>query len=105
MFEQLEFDNNGVKTICERNGKNAEMMMTIKVKKFKAMEEITVIDGECETAFLILKGDAQITWCGRTEHIFRESSFVKKPFCLHVPRNTPPAPHGSSDGIRDSRWN
>ena len=87
MFEQFEFDSNGIKTLCEMGGKNAEMLMTIRIKKFKENEEITVLDTENETAFLILKGEADITWQGRTEHINRINAFDRKPFCLHIPRN------------------
>ena len=87
MFEKLEFDSNGIKTLCEMGGKNADMLMTIRIKRFKENEEITVLDGENETAFLILTGDAHITWQGRTEHITRINAFDRKPFCLHIPRN------------------
>lgn len=72
MFEQLNFDSNGVKTLCEIGKLHPEMMMTIRVKKFKENEEITVSSDSLETAFLILQGEAEISWCGKTEKIFRE---------------------------------
>ena len=88
MFEQLSFNENGVKTLCEIGKLHPEMMMTIRVKKFNKNETFTLSGDGLETAFLILKGEAEISWCGKTEKIFRESPFVKKPFCLHVPKNT-----------------
>ena len=39
MLEKLEFDRNGIKTLCEMGGKNADMLMTIRIKKFKEDEE------------------------------------------------------------------
>ena len=53
MFDYPEFDSNGILTLCEMNGINAEMMMTIRVKRFKENETFEVYDEDCETAFLI----------------------------------------------------
>ena len=86
MFSYPEFDDNGVKTICEMGKLQPEMNMTIKVKKFKENEVLTSLDDKCETAFLLLKGEAEISWLGRTEKISRENPFVKTPYCLHVPK-------------------
>lgn len=98
MFEQLSFNENGVKTLCEIGRLHPEMMMTIRVKKFKENEAVTVSSDSLETAFLILKGEAEISWCGKTEKIFRESPFVKKPFCLHVPKSTEVTVKGITEG-------
>ena len=87
MFEQLSFDENGIKTLCEMGGKNAEMLMTIRIKRFDEGEKIEVCDTENETAFLILKGEADISWLTESRHISRINAFDRKPFCLHVPRN------------------
>lgn len=87
MFEQLSFDENGIKTLCEMGGKNAEMLMTIRIKKFDEGEKIEVCDAGNETAFLILKGEADISWLTESRHISRINAFDRKPFCLHVPRN------------------
>lgn len=88
MFEELSFNENGEKVLCEMGGKNAEMLMTIKVKKFKEDEEITVNSPDCETAFLLLCGNAQFNWNGRSEKVSRINCFDRKPYCLHVARNT-----------------
>ena len=42
MFEQLSFNENGIKTVCEMNGKHSDMLMNIKVKKFTENESYNV---------------------------------------------------------------
>ena len=86
MFSYPEFDKNGIKTLCEMGKIQPEMNMTIRIKKFTENEKLTLSDEKCETAFLLLKGEAQISWLGRTEKISRENPFVKTPYCLHVPK-------------------
>ena len=86
MLEYNEINENGERIICEMGKKHADMLMTIKVKQFKENETITVFDDMCETAFLLLKGEAEITWQGTTEKIKRSCPFEKTPYCLHVPR-------------------
>ena len=88
MFEYLDFDANGIKTVCEMNGKHADMLMNIKVKKFNTDETFTLYDEDCETAFLILYGDAEISWDGESRNMTRENPFVKASYCLHVPKCT-----------------
>ncbi len=86
MFRYPEFDENGIKTLCEMNELVPEMRMTIKVKRFKENESISIFDKKCETAFLLLKGQAEIFWNGKRERMERENPFVKTPYCLHVPK-------------------
>lgn len=88
MFDYPEFDSNGILTLCEMGGKNAEMLMTIRVKRFKENETFEIYNEDCETAFLIQRGNAEISWNGRTENMNRRDPFEKKPYCLHVPRKT-----------------
>ena len=88
MFDYPEFDSNGILTLCEMGGKNAEMLMTIRVKRFKENETFEIYNEDCETAFLIQRGNAEISWNGRTENMNRRDPFEKKPQCLHVPRKT-----------------
>ena len=71
MLEYNNYDANGERLICEMGKKHADMLMTIKVKKFKENETITVLDEANETAFLILRGEAEITWQGTTETMKR----------------------------------
>ncbi len=88
MFAYPEFDKNGIKTLCEIGKLQPEMNMTIRIKKFTENEKLTLKDDTNETAFLLLKGEAEISWNSRTEKISRENPFVKTPYCLHVPKNT-----------------
>lgn len=87
-FEILTTNENNEKVLCTMNGKHSDMLMNIKVKKFNADEEITLYDENCETAFLLLQGDADISWNGETKNMFRESPFKKAAYCLHVPKET-----------------
>jgi 5-deoxy-glucuronate isomerase len=88
MFEKLSFNNNNERIVCEMNGKHSDMLMNIKVKRFNPGDTFSLCDNDCETAFLILYGDADITWNGETKNMFRENPFVKASFCLHVPKET-----------------
>ena len=42
MYETPVFNENNEKILCEMGGKNAEMLMTIKVKQLSAGESFTV---------------------------------------------------------------
>ena len=88
MFERLSYNENGLKTVCEINGKHSDMLMNISVKKFKKDEDLRIYSEDCETAFLILYGDADITWDSQTQNMKRESPFVKAAYCLHIPKCT-----------------
>lgn len=86
MFDYPVYDVQGIKTLCEIGGKNKEMNMTIRVKKFNIGEVFTVESDSLETACLILYGDADISWLDNTENMKRATPFVKEPYCLHVPK-------------------
>ena len=88
MFAYPEFNENGVKTLCEIGKLQPEMNMTIRIKRFKENETLALEDDKCETAFLLLKGEAEISWNCKTEKIKRTNPFEKTPYCLHVPKNT-----------------
>lgn len=88
MFEYPQFNENNEYTLCEIDGKNAEMRMNIKVKRFGAGADFALYSEDCETAFLILSGDADISWIGKTRNMKRANPFEKKLYCLHVPKKT-----------------
>ena len=88
MFEKLNYNEKNERILCEMNGKHSDMLMNIKVKKFQKNEKFTLCDNECETAFLILSGDVNITWDGETKNMHRDNPFVKATYCLHVPKDT-----------------
>ena len=75
MFEKLSFNENNERIICEMNGKHADMLMNIKVKRFDSGDTFTLYDEDCETAFLILYGDVDISWNGENKNMV---TFLKK---------------------------
>lgn len=87
MLEKFKFDSEGTKTLCEINGKNADMRMNIFVKSLKQGETFSILESECETAVLLLSGEVVFAWCSREESASRKNAFEKKPYCLHIPRN------------------
>ena len=87
MFEKLCYNDNNERILCEMNGKHNDMLMNIKVKKFDINETFTLCDNECETAFLILRGDVDISWDGETKNMHRDNPFVKATYCLHIPKD------------------
>ena len=88
MLERPEFNENNEKILCEMGGKNAEMLMNIRIKRLYAGETYTLTDPANETAFLLLKGALTFGWCGNTYSCQRENPFQKTPYALHVCRNT-----------------
>lgn len=89
MLENPAFNEKNEKILCEMGGKNASMLMNIKVKRLFAGESFSLCDEKSETAFLLLKGKVSFTYGGESvETDFRESPFVKTPYALHVCRNT-----------------
>ena len=88
MFERLEFDANGKKVLCEMNGKNADMKMNIYVKRLVPGESIYINDDICETAVLLLGGKVTFVFGNRREVCERRDPFEKKPYALHVCKNT-----------------
>lgn len=89
MLERPSFNENGERILCEMNGKNASMLMNIKVKKLSRGEIFTLCDENNETAYLLLKGQLAFRWngeCATTAR--RESPFIKTPYALHVCRGT-----------------
>ena len=86
MLENPAFNKNNEKILCEMNGKNAEMKMNIKVKRLAAGEKYEILDSQNETAVLILRGEMNISWNGRTEKMKRANPFEKTPYCLHACR-------------------
>jgi 5-deoxy-glucuronate isomerase len=88
MLEKPEFNGNNERILCEMNGKNAEMKMNIKVKRLLKGESFELTDAKNETAYLILKGNLDISFAGKTENMKRKNPFEMTPYCLHVCKNT-----------------
>ena len=85
MYETPVFNENNEKILCEMGGKNAEMLMTIKVKQMKSGESVTLCSAANETAVLLLAGEVEFLFAGRTEQASRRSPFLDKPYCVHFP--------------------
>ena len=68
--------------------RDSDMMMDIGYQVMNAGESVDFNDAVQETAFVILTGQVQISWNGKTEMMRRDSLFDENPYCLHVPRNT-----------------
>ena len=54
MYKKPNYNADNENILCEINGKNADMLMDIKVKLLKAGEGVTVSQSENETAILLL---------------------------------------------------
>lgn len=65
MYENPKFNQNNEKILCERNGKNSDMLMDIRVKILKAGETMTFCEAENETALLLMAGDVDFVFDGK----------------------------------------
>lgn len=88
MFEVPVLNENNEKILCERNGKNSDMLMSIRVKYLKAGESISFCEKEDETAVLLVAGAVTFEWNGNKESGKRIDPFEMKPYCLHASKNT-----------------
>lgn len=89
MLDNPAFNEDNEKILCEINGKNADMMMNIKIKRLFAGDSFLLCDDVNETAFLLLKGKIRFDWNGQSaETAERENPFQKTPYALHVCRDT-----------------
>lgn len=88
MLERPSFDSNNEKILCVMNGKNAEMLMNIKVKKLLVGEKLEICDTENETAVLLVQGDVEFACGEKTLKAQRATPFVKTPYALHVCKGT-----------------
>lgn len=88
MFEVLKMNENNEKILCEMNGKNADMLMNIKVKYLKAGESVSFCEKENETAVLLIAGKVKFIWDDNAQVCQRKDPFDMKPYCLHASRNT-----------------
>ena len=89
MFEIPVINEKNEKILCERNGKNADMLMDIKVKYLKAGESVSFCERNDETAVLLVAGEVTFKWNGKEATGSRRDPFDMKPYCLHVSKNTP----------------
>lgn len=87
MYENPQFNENNEKLLCEMGGKNADMLMTIKVRLLNSGESLTVCSKGNETAILLLQGEVEYAFAGETRSAVRRSPFLDKPYCLHFSKD------------------
>lgn len=97
MYENPGFNENNEKILCEMNGKNADMLMNIKVKQLAAGESISLCDEKNETAVLLIAGEVEISFNGEKKTAFRRNQFLDRPYCLHFSRGKSAAVTAKSD--------
>lgn len=83
MFEYPEFIN-GVKTLTEINGKNADMLMDITVYRLVKGDKKAFCESDKETAFLLTDGEIRFKCGDIDETAVRKDVFDDLPTCLHV---------------------
>lgn len=67
--------------------RESDMLMDIGYQVMDANEVLEFQDDYEETAFVILTGEVEISWDGKTEVMKRQSLFDENPYCLHVPHS------------------
>lgn len=87
MVESLGELKAGRNPICAAKGKNREMMMDIDVLKILRPSVETVGSRTGELAVLLVRGEVDVSWQGKTASMKRNSEFDENPWCLHVPKN------------------
>lgn len=83
MYKKPNYNADNENILCEINGKNADMLMDIKVKLLKAGESVTVSHSANETAILLISGEVEFVFDGRSEIGSRRNQFLDKPYCVH----------------------
>ena len=88
MFENPVFNSQNTKILCEMDGKNADMNMNIYVRRLSAGEIVEINEKENETAVLLIEGKVIFAWSNEKQTGERTNAFEKKPYCLHISKNT-----------------
>lgn len=86
MYENPKYNEMNEKILCEIGGKNADMMMDIRVKRLKRGERVSFWDENLETAILLLSGNVIFDFDGKYKNAARRNPFLDKPYCLHFSR-------------------
>lgn len=86
MYENPEFNEEGVKILCEESGKNSHMRMDVWVQRLEAGQKQVLLSPEKETAVMLLAGKVVYGFEGGQESARRRSVFLDRPYCLHCCR-------------------
>jgi 5-deoxy-glucuronate isomerase len=76
----------GYNAITEMKGKHAEMMMDFGILKLPKEQHFSD-HMRYERIFLLLYGQIDISWEGRSERVYRDSYLDDNLWCLNVPQN------------------
>ena len=91
MLFKPDYDENGKKTLCERNGVNPEMLMDIYVYRLKKDTAFAYSSDSDECAVLLLSGKVRfLVDEGKIDETCeRENPFEKTPYAIHACKGTP----------------
>ncbi|AGB42381.1 putative enzyme involved in inositol metabolism [Halobacteroides halobius DSM 5150] len=78
----------GYNSITELDGKYSTMLMDVGILKLEADQVEEVLEGEKESAYLLINGEVTFEWEGNKEQATRNSCFDEEPWVLHVPKGT-----------------
>jgi 5-deoxy-glucuronate isomerase len=86
LFGYPQFDKNGKKVLTTTDGLYKDMLMNITVYRMKDGETLEFNNDTKERAVLLVTGDIEYQWEGRTNRVKRTDFFQEGIYCLHVCR-------------------
>src|SRR5436190_4115049 len=89
----------GATAITRQGAQRLDSWMDFGVVQLAARESLAEFDAK-ETAWVLLRGEAEVTVAGQTTTIRRESLFDEAPTALHVGPATPVAITGRTGGAQ-----
>ncbi|GAB1482950.1 hypothetical protein MASR2M78_17660 [Treponema sp.] len=75
----------GMTTLVERRGKNADMLMDFSALILNANQDFSDYSEQDERAFLLVAGEAQVSWPGNSVRVQRASLFDEAPWTSPCP--------------------
>ena len=86
MFGSFSSPSHGYHPLAERAGRHSGMLMDAGYLSLGPGQAHQVGHEEDETALLLLAGEVEFQWQGRSVLARRPDSFDHEPWCLHLPR-------------------
>jgi len=99
-IKQPAGSQSGYTSICSMENDPLGMLMDIGTLRLAGGEQFEIFESGKETAILLVRGTAVLSWGGQSTEIARGSFIGDDPWCLHVPPGT--AVRIESRG--DSEW-
>ena len=75
----------GYQAICRMDEDPLGMLLDIGTLQLNKDDQHTLAESHKETALLLVKGEAELSWSGRCQFTSRHSFIEDHPWCLHVP--------------------